>query len=355
MNKGYVALIAVLSVLWGVMMVIDLVMSILLFKPNFSDFLNTLFPLFIIVPVPLLLVYLPGSFTAIWMGVVIVAVIVFFTFAIYKSSMKFENSSLYRLGEFFALNYFLSIVYIELIALAGYPIVSPISNTTPFYLNFITITNAGLYEELISRVVYIGIPLFVYYAWSAHGKKSSSRPNKLPLYRMIWGGGYKFGKPEITLLIISSVIFGFAHVTSWDLSKVPQAALGGLLLGVLYLRFGLYADVLLHFSIDSPSLLLPLGTGDPLASGYTNSFINAAIIIAVVAGAIVLISYIIQARAMYRSGKLSPQPIAAQASGDPSSSRKALACTKCGSSRVTFFYDDIYRCDDCGTVFKWDQ
>ncbi|MCL4447362.1 MAG: hypothetical protein M0Z77_05950 [Thermoplasmatales archaeon] len=355
MNKGYVAFVAVLSALWAIMMVVDLVMTIILFKPNFPNFLNTQFPLFVIVPIPLLLVYLSGTFTAYWLVFVVIAVIVFLIFALYRSTFKFENSSLYRLGEFFALNYFLSVVYISLISLAGYPIVSPISSSTPFYLNFLTITNAGLYEELISRVVYIGLPLFVYYAWSTHGKESPSRPAKLPWYRAIWGGGYKFGKPEITALVISSLIFGFAHVTSWDLSKVPQAALGGLLLGVLYLRFGLYADVLFHFSIDSPSLLMPLGYGDPIASSYTNAFIGAFIVVAIVGGIVVLIVYVLQARTLYQEKRSGHSPSEQQNPVKQNNPRNPLVCKNCGSGRVTFFYDDVYRCDDCGTVFKRDQ
>ncbi|MEM0136758.1 MAG: CPBP family glutamic-type intramembrane protease, partial [Thermoplasmatales archaeon] len=215
--------------------------------------------------------------------------------------------------------------------------------------------NAGLYEELISRVIYIGIPLFVYYAWSSHGKQSPSRPEKMPWYRSIWGGGYKFGKPEITVLIISSLIFGFAHVTSWDLSKVPQAALGGLFLGVLYLRFGLYADVLFHFSIDSPSLLMPLGEGDPLASGFTNAFITGVIVIALVGGVIVLVAYILQARTMLKERRRGQKIQPVNERGNPESNKYALVCKKCGSTRVTFIYDDFYRCDDCGTVFKRGQ
>jgi hypothetical protein len=350
MSKGYTAFISIISILWVIMMAIDVVMTIILFKPNFANFSRIPFPLFVIIPLPLLIAYLPGLFTAIWLGVVIIAVIIFLIFAIYRSALKFENSSLYRLGEFFALNYFLSVVYITLISLVGHPIVSPITPSTPFYYNLFELTSAGLYEELISRVAYIGIPLFIYYAWSASGRRSPSRPSKLPWYRIIWGGNYKFGKPEITVLIISSIIFGFAHVTSWDLSKVPQAALGGFLLGVLYLRFGLYADVLFHFSIDSPSLLLPTGYGNPLASGVTTSFIGAVILVSLAAGLVVLISYIYQARSIYRAKKNSPR-----ASVQKFVPESSVICSRCGSEKVTFLYDDIYRCDSCGTVFRKNQ
>ncbi|MEM0135134.1 MAG: hypothetical protein QXU18_07915, partial [Thermoplasmatales archaeon] len=142
MNKGYVAFVAFLGVVWAVMMILDIVMTILLYKPNFSNFLVTPFPLFVIIPIPVLLAYLSGTFTALWLAFVVLLVIIFLIIALYRSTSKFERSSLYRLSEFFALNYFLSVVYIGLIAFAGHPIVSPISSSTPFYLNFLTITNA---------------------------------------------------------------------------------------------------------------------------------------------------------------------------------------------------------------------
>ncbi len=355
MNKGYVIFVAVLSVLWAVMMIVDLAMTVILLKPTFHNMLQTPFPLFVIVPIPILIAYLSGTFTAIWLVLVVIAVIVFLMVGLYRSAKKFENSPLFRLTEFFALNYFLSVVYIGLIGLAGHPVITPITTSTPFYLNFLTITNAGLYEELISRVAYMGIPLYLYYTWSRHGKQSKSRPSDLPWYRVIWGGGYKFGMPEITVLIISSVIFGFAHVTSWDLSKVPQAMLGGVLLGILYLRFGLYADVLFHFSIDSPSLLMPLGYGDPLASSYTNAFISAMVLVSLVGGVVVLVAYVMQAVSAYRARGSVPNALPSYNPLPITPVRKAGACKNCGSSHLTLLYDDLYRCDDCGTIFRKDQ
>lgn len=349
MNRGYNAFVSLIAILWVVMVSMDLLFVILLYRPNFFNFLTIQFPFFVIIPLPVLITYVPGTFTVVWLAFVIIALVAFFGFMLYKGTLKFENSSLYRISEFFALNYFLSVVYFYVISYAGYPVITPITNSIPFFENLFSLTNAGLYEELISRVTYIGIPLFLYYSYSMNGMRSSSKPNKLPWYRIVWGGGYRFGKPEIIVLIISSLIFGFAHASSWNMSKVPQAALGGFLLGALYLRFGIYADVLFHFSVDSSSVLFPQQFGNPYATTFTTNLFNMIVLAFVIAGAVVLISYVIQAVNLYRKrGKISAVP-------EVVTSPALNTCPKCGSRDFVYFYDDFYRCNSCGNVFKKDQ
>jgi Type II CAAX prenyl endopeptidase Rce1-like len=54
-------------------------------------------------------------------------------------------------------------------------------------------------------------------------------------------------------LVASSLIFGYAHFASgagWGPGKVSEAALSGLALGYLYIKYGFHASVLLHWSIN---------------------------------------------------------------------------------------------------------
>ncbi len=372
MSKGYVAFIGVLAALWVITLVLDVIMTFALYPSRFGAIarvteggpIQNRIPIYVIFGLPeaVGLFYPPYYFWAVWIGLVAVVVAAFVITALYRSFPRFENSSLYRISEFFALNLFLSYIYIYLIGVIGHPIKSPISpSPSDFVANFFSLTNAGLYEELITRVVFIGIPLFVYYAGTSHGIRSRTRPKRLPWWRLLWGGGYKFGKPEIIVLVISSVIFGIAHAGSWDASKIPQAALGGVFLGVLYMRFGLYADVLFHFSIDSPSLLLPDTYGNPLANLATTSFYAIVILVFIASGLIVSIAYILElGKLVQRRQRL--QPMTTQESTETqvstherSTANVAVVCKNCGSSKVTFFYDDVYRCDSCGAVFKRNQ
>ncbi|MGC8562053.1 MAG: CPBP family glutamic-type intramembrane protease [Thermoplasmata archaeon] len=371
MNKGYVAFIGVLAVLWLITMIIDIMMTAAIYPSRFGTIANVTSsvtsqfrtPIYVIIGLPeaIGLFYPPYYFWAIWIGIVTAAVTIFIIISVYRTFPRFENSALYRIAEFFALNLFLSEIYIAFVQFIGHPITSPIpTGPTHFIYNFFLLTNAGLYEELITRVIYIGIPLFIYYAWSVHGKESPSRPKKLPWWRIIWGGGYKFGKPEITVLIISSIIFGIAHAGSWSISKIPQAALGGVFLGVLFLRFGLYADVLFHFSVDSPGFLLTNLYGSPLGSVATTDFYSIVVLIFLAAGLVVSIFYLLELAKIFqsRNGRI-PTSLSVTPSSsiqvpqeNQYSKSTSVVCPKCGSKNVTFLYDDVYRCDDCGTVFR---
>ncbi|MCL4334238.1 MAG: CPBP family intramembrane metalloprotease [Candidatus Thermoplasmatota archaeon] len=369
MNKGYVAFVAVLGILWVVTMIVDIVMTLSIYPSKFGAIAsltegptaNPAFPIYVIIGLPeaVGLFYPPYLFWAVWIGVVTAAVIVFLIISLYGSVQEYANSSLYKISEFFALNLFLSYVYIVVVAYLGHPITSPFTSGTGHFLSyFFSVTNAGLYEELISRVTYVGIPLFIYYSWSVHGKRSPSRPNKLPWWRIIWGGGYRFGKPEIVVLVISSLIFGIAHAGSWSISKIPQAALGGVFLGVLYMRFGLYADVLFHFSVDSPGVVMTNVYGSPLATAGTTDLYSVFILVFLVAGAVVTVMYIAKLVNLINRRKAvgaEATPAASSATGSgygQLNSNGPSKCPRCGSLDSNLLYDDIHRCNSCGTVYK---
>jgi len=61
-------------------------------------------------------------------------------------------------------------------------------------------------------------------------------------------------KPVVyAFLILSSFIFGYAHFASgvgWGPGKISEAALAGLALGYLYIKYGFHTNVLLHWSIN---------------------------------------------------------------------------------------------------------
>ncbi len=61
-------------------------------------------------------------------------------------------------------------------------------------------------------------------------------------------------KPVVyAFLLLSSLIFGYAHYASgigWGPGKVSEAALAGLVLGYLYIKYGFQTSVLLHWSVN---------------------------------------------------------------------------------------------------------
>ena len=335
MSRAYKYLVYFMGLLWIIMVLLDILYSLKIYGMDLKKFMNLPFIVFVIIPTPVPLFELPGIFTYYYMIFLLLLITIFFIYAIMNLSINRENSALFKIAEFFALNLFLSIVYFEFINSIGEPVHVPITNSVPFYINFYELTNAGLYEELITRVLYIGIPLFLYYRYKGI---------KMPWYRIIWGGNYRLGKPEITVWVISSVIFGIAHSAAWDWSKTPQAMLGGFLLGYLYLRYGLFADVLFHYSIDASDAILTTALGSPVANSSTQGILGLEYLVFIIGGIVVTANYIyLLVTGKYKEDR--PHNKIIKVSQVPT-------CPNCHSTNATLIYDDIYKCNNCNTVFR---
>lgn len=127
----------------------------------------------------------------------------------------------------------------------GYPIITPSSlpiNNSPDAL-FIY-ADATVWEEIISRMFLIGIPMFLL---------GLLRRNVSISYLF---GGFKFDIISFFLLIISSILFGFAHIEGWGMSKIIPAIVGGLMMGYLYIRFGIHVSIIFHFLTDYSVILM---------------------------------------------------------------------------------------------------
>lgn len=113
---------------------------------------------------------------------------------------------------------------------------NPTGNTPQALLSY---ADAGVWEEVISRLVPMGIPMAI--AALACGRKDS--------WRFLFGG-FGLSRLSVVLIFISALMFGFAHMSGWGLWKVLPSFLTGLLLGYLYARVGIHASILAHFGVD---------------------------------------------------------------------------------------------------------
>ncbi len=108
---------------------------------------------------------------------------------------------------------------------------------------------AGIGEELSFRVFLIGVPLVL---WSAAMQFYSSRSlnyfkikNAIKLLR---GKVDRVGPIELFFLLLSSIIFGAAHVQyGWGSWKFYEAGIAGIIYGWAYLRFGIESPIFLHY------------------------------------------------------------------------------------------------------------
>jgi hypothetical protein len=129
---------------------------------------------------------------------------------------------------------------------------NPFSTIDPL-LEFGSLTFAPLREEIGFRVLLIGIVALIL---------SLGRPPKTAL-KALWRPSIVFegaavGGAAATIIwaatLGSAVTFGVCHITcgggGWSWAKFPDAAWGGLVLGYLYVRYGLHAAILTHWGVD---------------------------------------------------------------------------------------------------------
>jgi hypothetical protein len=117
---------------------------------------------------------------------------------------------------------------------------------------FVGFTTAPLVEEFGFRVILIGLVALVL---------SLGRPWR-DAFGALWRPskaleGVAVGSAATFILwgatAFSAITFGACHVfcgTTWDIGKFPEAAFGGLVLGVLYVKYGFHVAVLVHWGID---------------------------------------------------------------------------------------------------------
>lgn len=220
--------------------------------------------LFIVVPWIVNLLELGGASFAIYYLFIVVAVTLSFIWMLWKSRKSFirelmvaelpaGHSPVYRVGTlFFALLAFNFFYYLILGALGINP-TTPDYSTGELWKIIYSLTNASVWEEIITRVAFIGIPLLLY---------DMLKRRKMSWKSYFLGGGMEVGKKEAILLVFSSTMFATAHLTNWDIFKFPPTFIAGLALGYLFIRFGLYASIILHFAFDY--LSVPLEISDSL-------------------------------------------------------------------------------------------
>lgn len=100
-------------------------------------------------------------------------------------------------------------------------------------------TEAGVWEEIVSRIVWIGLPMMIVAVYMK---------NPQP-WRYLFGG-FGFSKVSVALILISTVVFAFAHMEGWGWSKVPLVMFGGIVMGYIFVRFGLFASIFYHALTD---------------------------------------------------------------------------------------------------------
>lgn len=168
--------------------------------------------------------------------------------ALFSGEKDSENmdTQVPRLAFVFAALLFFTYVYYTLLISQGSSPKSPSFEQMQLWELIYGFTRAAVWEELTIRVVFVGLPMFLYA--KAQGTKKS--------WKYLYGG---FGLKERFVLfpiIVSSLIFAVAHLGSWDYMKLVPSFVAGLAFAYLYAKDGLHSAILLHFIWDYLSVPL---------------------------------------------------------------------------------------------------
>jgi hypothetical protein len=156
-----------------------------------------------------------------------------------------NSNFLYVAIQWFSAYFVLSIVIDWIQQLFEISIGNPLLDNDPL-LSFFYISAAPLNEEILFRIIFLGVPLslvLVRYKSSListliHPGKNVSVESK--------------GIKTLIFLIIffNSAFFGLSHVVfggDYEIGKITQATMGGLFLGWLYYKYGIVVSIIFHW------------------------------------------------------------------------------------------------------------
>jgi hypothetical protein len=215
-----------------------------------DDFESTFF---LLLPLVTPIFTLGGLPIQIYWAILIVVILACVALVLYQSRDMFKVRSIDEIAPraertpmYWVCLLFGSVVILELIVMF-FEAALGLAIETPGWIDKMTIpemafefADAAVWEEIVSRALPMGIPMAVI-ALLCTGKADSFR------YVL---GGFGISKVSVILIVATSIIFGVAHVDSWNAAKAIPAVLGGLAMGYLYARFGIHVSILYHFITD---------------------------------------------------------------------------------------------------------
>lgn len=208
------------------------------------------YSLFVVVPWIVDFITMSGTALQIYYVLLIVAVGACILFLFYKAlkpaaefvkgdSEPIKHTALYEMTILFCALYIVQFVFIVILQSFGVDI-STLSDRETWNWMF-SLLNASVWEEIVTRVLYLGLPVLIIYA--------ITKKNDVPLWRYLFGG-FEMNKMVFVFVIFSAFMFGAGHLNNWDSWKFFTTFLFGLIAGYLFVRYGLYATITMHFMTD---------------------------------------------------------------------------------------------------------
>jgi len=253
--KAIAAGVMLSLIAWVLLAFVSMLYGVGLVAPDIEDNVLGTFQLFVAVPYLVFFASLTGTALMVYYFFLIAAITASLTWVLVASAKGYfkelsakatprEHSPLFEICALMFATFFLNFVIIIVTGAANSG--TPTSTETVSQMLF-SLANASVWEEIIVRVLFIGVPLvFIDLA---------RRRTRKDWWSYLLGGKFKIGIPETALIIFSASMFGVAHyLGGWGEWKIPAAGIAGLAFGYLFLRFGIAASIVLHFTFDYLSM-----------------------------------------------------------------------------------------------------
>ena len=243
---------------------IVILFSVVLLFPSLTivlpELLNASWTFFIITPYMIPVFCFKGYYLLGYYLFVVSAILLSFVYMIKKEGKqafhlyskffektKHNNNSFFLIPQIFLGLVFFDYAYDYIIRFIHVTPKTPSFGTMPLWKLMFSLSNASVHEEIVSRIMLIGIPLLLIDVF---------RRRKIKIRKYFLGGNFDINPVSLFLIIFSSLIFSYAHVFGWDFYKILPVFVTGIALGYLFLKKGVYACIILHFSFNYPSVLL---------------------------------------------------------------------------------------------------
>ena len=324
---------------------------------------------FIIIPpgIPMLTGFLSGTSFLIYYLVIVATIAISLGYMGFKygkktlkSIVEFPNRFEFRLFDnaifetaalFFASLSFTVIFYMIAEMFNPHPTVPGISSMS-LWEQLYELARAGVWEELITRIPFIGIPLLFVHLYRNKGMK--------PLYSYIIGGNLGIDFASISLITICGFMFGFVHMLGgWDAFKILPAMLGGMAMGYLFVKYGIWASMIMHFATDYLSIPSILWHSNALEIS-TDLFVIGSMVIGVYflyvysRATIEFLFFPNKKRSKEKKVMLPPPsaPFDTNVEGIPYAPYP-YRCYNCGNTEAEYLGNGILRCTRCGSLSKF--
>jgi hypothetical protein len=166
------------------------------------------------------------------------------------------SNPFFLVAQIFLALIFFDYLYYTLIHSFGTETNAPAFEEDPLWINLFGFLRASVWEEIAARLILIGVPFLIYKFVTVvmDGRTreviSRKRATLKRIGKILLGGHGEFRPFVVGLIVFSSIMFGFAHALGWDMWKVLPTFVSGLGFGYLFVKVGLHAAIMLHFSFN---------------------------------------------------------------------------------------------------------